>query len=188
MLGNKSLDYLRPSLPKAEALGPAMLAINARQRMFVILLWENQPISATEAYVQAYDNKNRVSSQVSASKLLQDPRIKKAIIEYGRAYAATFAPELHGILMGLARNPQHKDQAKVGLAMFKHAGFVEIIENNMNLNITVTRQEKIEAIRQDMLADGKTPEQIEAELGTMAEHEVVDAEFTEVDTFADEEY
>ena len=92
--------------------------------------------------------------------------------------------------MAMARNPQEKDRAKVALAMYKHSGFVEQIEQTINMNITVTRQEKIKAIRADLEAEGLTNEQIEHELGSFAEHEVVDAEFTEVekDPFANETY
>ena len=190
MLPGTALSHLRPSLQETEALGPAMTALKPRQRAFVILLWESQPISATQAYIRAGYTFNPESASTNASRLLQDVRIKKAIIEYGRAYSAKFAPELHAMLMSTALNPQHKDHAKVGLAMLKHTGFVEQIEQTMNLNITITRQEKIEAIRADLAADGLTPEQIEHELGSFAEHEVVDAEFTEVekDPFANETY
>ena len=165
-----------------------MQVLNTRQRTFVILLWESQPISATQAYIQAGYTSNRESAVVNASRLLQDDRIKKAIVEYGRAYSAAFAPELHGILMAMARNPQEKDRAKVALAMFKHSGFVEVIEQNMNVNVTVTRQEKIDFLRTAMLEEGKTPAEIDALLGTPAEHEITDAVYEEVPELEDEEY
>jgi len=183
-----ALDHLRPTLPKTEELGPAMKALKPTWRLFVILLWERQPISATEAYIQAGHTQNRASAQSSASTLLQDPRIKAAIIEYGRAFTAACAPELHGILMKIAANPQHKDQAKVGLAMLKHAGFIEQIETTSTVNINVTVQEKVAFLREKMALEGKSQEEIDRELGTEATHEAVDVEFTEVDEFADEQY
>ena len=185
-----ALAHLRPHLKETEAVGPAMAVLSPRQRTFVVLLWESQPISATKAYMQAGYTTNRNAASVNASRLLQDDRIKKAIIEYGRAYSAAFSPALHAAMMQIAMNTQHKDQGKVGLAMLKHAGFVEQIEQTVNMNINITRQEKIEAIRADLAADGLTPEQIEHELGSFAEHEITDAEFTEVekDPFKDEVY
>ncbi len=180
---------VRKTVQKIQALGPAMTALEPRWRTFVILLWENQPISATEAYMRSGYNASRDAAQVSASRLLQDPRIKAAIIEYGRAYSAVYAPELHGILMGIARKEGGRDQAKVALAMLKHAGFIEQIEQTMNVNINVTVQEKVAFLREQMLADGMTEKQIEEQLGTVAAHEVVDAEFAEVeDKFADVQY
>ena len=176
-----ALSHLRPTLANTEALGPAMTALKPRQRVFVKILWERQPISATEAYIQSGYTQNRESAAAGASDLLQVEKVKKAIVEYGRAYAAAFAPELFAAMMQIATNTQHKDQGKVGLAMLKHSGFVEIIEQTMNLNITITRQEKIEAIRADLAAEGLTKEQIEHELGSFAEHEVIDGEWTDVD-------
>ncbi len=181
-----ALYHLRPTLP--EPAGPAMAALDIRRQTFVRLLWENQPISATEAYMRSGYQCTRETASVQASRFLQDERIKAAIIEYGRAYSAAYAPELHGILMGMARNPQEKDRAKVALAMLKHSGFVEVIEQNMNLNVKVTVQEKVAFLREQMAAEGKTQEQIDAELGTTAAHEVVDVEFTEIDEFAEEVY
>lgn len=187
-----ALDYLRPTVPKTQALGPAMAALTSRQRHFVTILWERAPISATQAYIEAGYTCNRVSAQSSSSALLQDPKINAAIVEFGRSYSAAFAPELHRMLINMAMNPQvgPSTQAKVGLAMLQHAGFVEEQNQNINVNINITRQEKIEAIRADLIADGATPEQIARELGSFAEYEVIEGEFTEVeeDPFRNETY
>jgi len=102
------------------------------------------------------------------------------------------APEIHHILMKIARAEQHKDQAKVALALFNRAGFHDVVGKTLNVNVTITKQEKIAQLREMMAAEGKTPEEIAAVFGSLTDYEVEgtarDVTGTAEEHYRDEEY
>ncbi len=114
------------------------------------------------------------------------------MIEYGQRCMSAAAPEIHHILMKIARAEQHKDQAKVALALFTRAGFHDVVGKTLNVNVTITKQEKIAQLREMMAAEGKTPEQIAAVFGSLTDYEVEgtarDVTGTAEEPYRDEEY
>jgi hypothetical protein len=175
-----------------QPFGPAMEALDTRQKAFVMIMWEQAPISAKAAAAKAGYSDIGNSAGTQAYRLMHSEKIRAAMIEYGRGCQVEDAPELKNILMKIARNPQNKDQAKVALAMYNRAGFHDIVENTTNININITKSEKIAQIRQTLLEQGKTDEEITALFGGLADYEV-EGEFKDVtgtaeDPYANEQY
>ena len=124
-------------------------------------------------------------------RLMHREDVKAAILEYGRSIEAVQAPELQGLLLKIAKSDQHKDQAKVALAMYGRSGFAQVLEKNLNVNINVTHSEQLAWLWQELLAEGKSEDEITALLGSRAMVEI-EGSATDVtpvvDNFADEEY
>ncbi len=169
-----------------------MQALNQRQQNFVMIMWECAPISAAEAVRRAGYKQSQDSSGVQAYALMHNPGVRAAMIEYGHGRMSENAPALYQKLFKIAASEQHKDQAKVAMALFSRAGFREVIEQTHNININVTRQEKIASLRETMIAEGKSPAEIEAVFGSLTDYEVEgtsrDITGTAEDPFADEDY
>ena len=169
-----------------------MQALSTRERLFVMIMWEQAPISGTQAAIKAgYSDTGRAPA-VQAHRMLQNDRIRAAMVEYGKGCQVEDAPELRSLLMKIARSTQHKDQAKVALALYDRAGFNNVVESTLNVNVNITKHEKIAQIRQTLIEQGKSEEEITSLFGGLADYEV-DGEFKDVtgtaeDPYKDEEY
>lgn len=170
--------------------GKAMAALNERQRIFVISLFESDVSGAEAARIAGYGGINEGSARVQASRLLAQPKIQEAIREYGRGRMAGLAPEMIRQLESVAKSPQHKDQVKAIVAMLNRGGLHEVVERNVNVNVTLTSAEKLERLRELAIAHGDDPARI---LGNLTDVELKDGEYqvieeTPAPDFSDEEY
>jgi hypothetical protein len=161
--------------------GPKMLALNPRQQAFVVIMWERQPISQTQATIEAgyaYDpskgHQGRGSAEVQGTRLMANPLIREAMIEYGHSKMTGDAPAIYHQLLQVAQEPQHKDMVKAGLALFGRAGFHEAIEKNVNVTVTLTDEQKIEKIRRLAQTHGIPVENVLPDAVDVEFHDVTD--------------
>ncbi len=99
-------------------LGPAMAALNERQRLFVIALFELGPKgNATEAAIRAgYTDNGTNYICVQASRLMASPKVQEAIREEAATQVGAALPYAQRGMMQILRDPAHQDHAK----MIKH--------------------------------------------------------------------
>lgn len=178
------------SLPEAADLGPAMRALNERQRAFVFALFalgSRDPVEAARA--AGYPDSGKSGIRVQAHRLAHNEKVQAAISEWQKKASRALIPFAAMNLVKIAGDPQHKDAAKVNLALMSMGGHGPVTESKVTHEVVLTRQEKIDQIKDFAKALGRDPEEF---LGM-----VVDAEFEEVpepapepekDPWADVEY
>lgn len=170
-------------------LGPAMKALNSRQRMFVIALFEIPECSPTAAArLAGYIDNGGAGIRVQAGRLKNDARVQAAIIEYARTMEAVNLPQTIHAIRQIGRNEQHKDQLRALLSLKQIGGLHDVIEKNVNVNVTISAKEKLDWLKDRLLADGKD---LAEELGSLTDVEVIDGDFEVIgdnDQWANEEY
>jgi hypothetical protein len=120
----KRQDDLAPLEPVDGSYGPAMAALNDKQRLFVRGLFElpgGKHGAATRA-ARAAKYGTSTSSPASfasiASRLGADPRIQEAISEVSRQYVTTLGPLAVRALKNLLVTPSHREHGRaLGLTM-----------------------------------------------------------------------
>lgn len=162
-----------PPAPVDDKFGPAMLAINSMQRAFVIAYVTLTNGDATAAAREAgyTDNKNG-GLHVQAHRLTRRPDVLAAIREVVVARVAANLPVYVNALEKVATSAQHKDQVKALGMLLSRGGLPDITQRDLNINITVNKDQQIAEIRQMAEEMGLDPAKL---LGT-----VTDAEFTEI--------
>src|SRR4051812_48603737 len=158
-----------------EKLGPAMAALNPRQRGFVIAFCTMaEPDATNAARAAGYVDNGKTGIRVLGHRLLHSENVRQAILEFARNMVGT-----EGLMVGLqaimavARNPQAKDHAKAALALMNRGGLHEVVERHNTHHIILTEQEKVEEIKQLAQFLGQDPSKF---LGTTT----IDADFHEV--------
>lgn len=121
--------------------GPKMLALNERQRAFVVALYsEDAPrkgdgrmiYAAREAgYGSPEGSTNKVLSVIS-NRLLHDDKVQQAMSEYSRGMARAIAPEAIAAVRELIRDPKARDHARA-IAMIIDR--VAPIESHVNVDV-----------------------------------------------------
>lgn len=130
--------------------GPAMNALNARQRAFV----EHYLASCTEsaegnataaARAAGYADNGGAEIRVTAHRLLYDHRILAAIREMGEQTMQAFLPTALAAVRAEASNPQSKDRVKAALAAAAIAGLSPLTrtENRTVVEHTVNTDDLI---------------------------------------------
>ena len=171
-------------MPRAEIairqkmnFGPAMSALNERQRAFVFALNNTGGRNASEAARAAgYTDTHNGAIQVTAHRLLHDPNVQAAIIEDAKA---RLAGDIHATLLGIdeiAMNPGHKDRLKALTTKLHHAGMIEKTIQQMEVSVNVTYEQKVDELKRLAIATGRDPVKYLAEKGIT----ITDAEFEEV--------
>lgn len=165
-----------------EKFGPAMLALAPRHRAFAIAYVTLTHGDATKAAKEAgYPvNKNGVPLAengvggigVQAHRLLNRPDVLAAIRELVVSRVAGNLPVYVNALEKVAASAQHKDQVKAIGMLLSRGGLPDITQRDLNINITVSKDQQIAEIRQMAEEMGLDPNKL---LGT-----VTDAEFTEI--------
>lgn len=151
-----------------------MSALNPQQRAFVVAYCTTANCNATEAARQAgYSDPGTGSIRVRGHQVLHHPKVLEAIREFTLASIRADAPVLVDALKKVAGSVQHKDQVKAIGMLLNRGGLPEITEKNINVNVTITKEEKIAEIRLMAEEMGLDPEKL---LGN-----ITDAEFEEVD-------
>lgn len=98
-------------------LGPAMAALNERQRKFVLALFEaprthGSLIFAARAAGYGTPTSSRFSLSSMAHSLSNDPKIQAAIAETSQSYLGTLGPHAVRALKKLLSNPKHRDHGR----------------------------------------------------------------------------
>ena len=160
-------------------LGPAMAALNPRQRAFVMALNNAGGSNASEAARAAgYLDSGSGAIKVQAHLLLHNPAIRAALVEDTHARFGGKVGKLNTLLEGIAETPGPQQLAAVKM-MLHHVGLQEkqVVEHNHT--VTLTLAQKIEKVNQLRAAQGK--ELIALPATTVVEPSVTDAEFTEIE-------
>lgn len=177
-MSQQSLDTL-VEVPPVEMMGPAMRALNERQRRFVcalaVLGGEQR-----EAYVWAgYEAKTVASQDAAASQLAARPDVQEAIKEEALRRLDSYALMAVSTLGTLA-SPRStaKDSVKLAAAnslLDRIGGFAGKTEHKIVIKDDRTTNDIIASIRQLAAANGLDAGKL------LGAPEPVDAEFTEVD-------
>lgn len=162
-------------VPKhATEFGPAMTALSSKHVAFV-LAYATCGMDATKAARAAgYVDNNTGALKVTAYRIMLRPDIRAAIREVTISRAAAGLPVYFEALEKVAGDPQHKDQVKAIGMLMDRGGMPAVVERNVNVNITLSREEKEAEIRQMAETLGMDADKL---LGSVT---VTDAEFDEV--------
>jgi phage terminase small subunit len=135
-------------------MGPAMAALSTDQQRrfvehYVATGGSNQRASAQAA---GYSVGNAAAARVTATRLLQDPKVQAAVSEVAQGYYAGDLPKYTAALRKIALNPNHKDQTKVLIWLHQTMGISPITrgEHKITQQVTVTfdRQKAIAELQQ----------------------------------------
>lgn len=149
---------------------------NDRMRKFVMAYVMFTDCNATEA-ARAAGYKDRGSHdktgiRVQGHNLVHDPRVGLAIREYALSVAAADSPKYLRKLAHIAQNDDHKDQIKAIGMMLNRVGLPEAVQRDVNVNVTITVEQKVAEIRAFAEQLGLDPAML---LGNVS-----DAEFSDV--------
>lgn len=153
--------------------GPAMSALTDKRRAFVVALNNAGGRNAAEAARAAGFSDGGGGARVRASEMLHDPNVQAAILEDARARLVGDLPATLNGIDQIATNPQHKDQLKALLTKLHHAGMIEKTMQQVDVKVTVTTEQKVEAIKQRCAELGLDPKDF-------LPANVIDAAFEEV--------
>lgn len=126
--------------------GPAMSALNPRQRAFVIAYNNAGGNNATEAGRTA-GYKNGTGLRQSVHALLHDPKIQAAVREDISARFTEDLPDTKAALDKIARaetHPKHFDAIKLKL---HQGGLIERTAVDHNVTVTLSFEQKLEQVK-----------------------------------------
>jgi len=152
--------------------GPAMLALNDRQRRFVLAKCENPSISHEGASRAAGYLGEGINARVQGHRVATHPKVLAAMKEEaermlnGDVLLATMA------LREIAKDTNHKDRAKVAMHIRAMAGLTEISRSEVVHRVLTNDSEKIAAITALAKTLGLDPKTLLGQAGV-----VTDAEF-----------
>lgn len=156
-------------------LGPAMSALNDKQRAFVIAMFAlgcRDPVEAARA--AGYPDNGGTGIRVQAHRLAHNENVQAAILEESKRRVRSLLPFAVNKLEEMADTPG-KNQFPAVMAVLNRGGLHEIAERNVNVTVSLTREEQDERITLLAQKLGLDPIQL---LGS------VDAEFDDVTTVA----
>src|SRR4051812_29498961 len=131
-----------------ESWGPAMGALNPPQRAFVLAYVTLTNADASEAARKAgYIDHASGSIRVTGFRLAHNPKVLAAIHEVVVARVSRNLPVYVNALERVAANDTHKDQVRAIGMLLNRGGLPEVTERNVNVSMTLTKQEKIAEIR-----------------------------------------
>ncbi len=177
-MANRQMTEKLTDLDQPESYGPAMMALNERQRKFVVAYVLFTDCNATEAARAAgYSDKGRHDKpgiRREGHRLVHNPAVGLAIRELALSHAASESPKYLRKLAQIALKDDHKDQVPALKSILNRIGLQEAIDRNINVNVTITTEQKVAEIRQMAEELGLDPQVL---LGNVS-----DAEFTDVST------
>jgi phage terminase small subunit len=135
--------------PDEEILGPAMSALNERQRAWVQAYYETGG-NATEASKRAgYAPTSYGSAAVMGCRMRQSPKIQKAMAEYIHGEACGDGIRLgYEVVYKIASNPQHKDQFKAASLLLAMGGMAPITQHKVDMKVELSVSEKVDRLKQ----------------------------------------
>lgn len=173
-------------VPDESHLGPAMKALPAARRRFVVALLDTGGTNNTRAAGLAGYGGTEAARKVAGHRLAHHPKVQAAIREEANKRLHSGSILGASVLMEIAANPQHKDRYKAAVELLNRGGL--IVETQHRVTVTDERSDDEIKARVVLLAEkfGMDPAKL---LGASAssvktEPDVVDAEFEEVGTDA----
>lgn len=164
--------------PPEATLGPAMLALNDRQRNFVVALLETGSANHTEAAAMAGYSGDRATLQVTGHRLAHDDRVLEAIREEAHRRMRSSAILASSALVEIISNregEETKDRLKAIDMLLNRVGLHGTTEHKTT--VTHTMDEKQMVARIKALAEGLG---LDAKKLLGSAGVVIDAEFREV--------
>lgn len=164
-------------LPPDTKLGPAMLALNEKQRAFVHALLATGGRSYTEAAIAAgyAADGNKNVAAVTGSRLAHDPRVLEAIHEEAVARLHAGAALATSELVKIAGDSTHPKQVNAITALLDRVGIPARTEHKVTVESEDAKSVMAE-IRQLAGQLGVDPAKL------IGHNAALDAEFTEVPT------
>jgi phage terminase small subunit len=107
-----------PDIAELPQFGPRMLALNERQRRFVVALFdedaprEGHGLWSWAAEQAGYSNSNPNVLKAHGWRIAHDEKVVAAINEYSRLHIRTLSPEAVKALKDLLKNPRHRDHMR----------------------------------------------------------------------------
>jgi hypothetical protein len=153
-----------------------MSKLNSQEQLFVLCFFENGGNQGKALETAGFDFKNRNTRDRLAHYYIHKKEIMEAIKEESQRRTVMLAPKVQAAIEALVDNPQHEAHFKALKMARDDAGISRAVERVLNVNVTVTDQEKLEAIKLFAKNHGIDPKKF---LGYDPE-KVEDAEFSEL--------
>jgi len=164
-------------------LGPAMSALNERQRAFVYAMLQTGGSLGdyTEcARMAGYAETTNQSLRAQAYKLSHHPGIQAAIAEMADERIRTGAIIGASRLIEIASDPTHKDSLKASIELLNRSGLLVTTQHKVIVEHDADDLEKIKRIVASAKALGLDARKLLGEAGVA--REVIDAEFSVIET------
>lgn len=161
-----------------DQFGPAMSKLSEQQQNFIIAYWSSDT-QHEAARIAGYKSDNLNALKVQASRLLHSPKIRAALQEFaGNILMAEGVKTAVNRLLEL----MHSDNEKVALDAVKtfldRNGMVAATQHNVNVEVTLTREEKVAKLREFAAQTGMDTAKV---LGNVIDLEPEDYEEAEDD-------
>lgn len=150
--------------PETETdLGPAMRALNSRQRAVIYYLLDGGQLSSYGGWSKAcraagYAG-NDGACYLQASRMKRDPKMSEALVEEGRRRVAHDIPGYLATLRAIGTDPSHKDAIKGALAGLGMVGISPVSVSRSEHVVRHTSGSLLDQIRADCAAIGVDPEE-----------------------------
>lgn len=143
-------------------LGPAMTALNERQRIFVVALVEYAGNATQAARSAGYADNGNGSIQVQAHRLAHDEKVQAALLEETRKRLKVATVTAAEYLVKCVGNPQLDDKERLKAAgmILDRGGMHALTEHKVSVTHTETRAEKIAALKDLAALMGKDPREL----------------------------
>lgn len=174
--------------PEAD-LGPAMLALNAGQRRFVVALLETGATDNTAAAGLAGYGGTEGSRRVAAWHLAHNPKVQAAIKEEADRRLRAGALLAASALVEIAGDMRHKDRFKAAVELLNRAGLIVQTEHKVIVEDNRLTQEieagivalanrlnidPVKLLGQGVPSPQKTAEVVDAEYSEVNEDDISD--------------
>jgi phage terminase small subunit len=154
------------ALPAAdEAWGPAMKALNEKQRRFVLALYQVKPghgaqVKAARLAGYGTPNSSAASWAALASRLIHDERVQAAFREHDQKVLRAATPRALLALHGMVEDPGHKDHARAVGMVLDRVHPVETVHHvrSEQRHVIVATDEVLARIRNIASAVGLDPD------------------------------
>jgi hypothetical protein len=161
--------------------GPAMLALNERQRKFVVSLFDDDApregeglwVYAARRAGFAETNRTPESLKSSAWRTAHNDRVVAAINEYAKMHVRTLSPEAVRSLKDLLKNPKHRDHMRAIDAVLNRT---DPAESKLSVAVEQTWKPSAEVTEKVL----RRIDELAAKFGLLPSPKVVDAEAVEV--------
>jgi phage terminase small subunit len=157
--------------------GPAMLALNDRQRKFVVALFdESAPREGFGLWTWAaeragYSASNPAVLKSQGWRVAHDPKVIAAINEHAKFHVRTLSPEAVRSLRDLLKNPKHRDHMRAIDAVLNRA---DPVESKLSVAVEQTWKPSVEVTEKVL----RRIDELAAKFGLLPSPKVIDAEVT----------
>lgn len=170
-------EDIKQLLPEEARLGPAMRKLAPRARAFVLALVELGGSNQTRAAIMAGYEGTPASLNVTASRLAADPRVQEALLEEATALMRGSALQAVATTVKIMSDERESGRTRLTAAarVLEYAGLQPTQEIKVTHEVTITRQQQIEEVKNTAKKLGMDPRKLLGAAGI-----VLDGEFEEI--------